>query len=79
MPLTKRNQQLRRDLSEAAARLKWSGVDLYAIAKRLLDTGDELGANELMLIALSYQSVEDRLVDYAEEVKDGRIVRSDLY
>jgi hypothetical protein len=66
-------------LSEAAARLKWSGAELYAIAKRLLDTGDELGANELMLIALSYQSVEDRLVDYAEEVKDGRIVRSDLY
>lgn len=28
MTLTKPNQQLRRDLKEAAALLKWSGVDL---------------------------------------------------
>ncbi len=28
MPLTMPNQQLRRDLKEAAALLKWSGVDL---------------------------------------------------
>lgn len=27
MPLTKPNQQLRRDLKEASAHLKWSGVD----------------------------------------------------
>jgi hypothetical protein len=60
MPLTKPNQQLRRDLKEAAALLKWSGVDLFVFAKRLLAAGDEQGANDLMKIALSFQDVEDR-------------------
>ncbi|MFP3496208.1 hypothetical protein SB759_18435 [Pseudomonas sp. SIMBA_059] len=49
MPLTKPNQQLRRDLKEAA--------------------------DELMMIALSYQEMEDKLAGYAEEVKAGRIKR----
>lgn len=53
MSLTKPNQQLRRDLKGAAALLKWSGVDLFVFAKRLLATGDEQGANALMKIALS--------------------------
>ncbi len=61
MPLTKPNQQLRRDLKEAAALLKWSGVDLFGVAKRPLAVGDEISADELMMIALSYQAVEDRL------------------
>jgi hypothetical protein len=75
MPLTKSNQELRRDLKEAAALLKWSGVDLFGAAKRLLAAGDEASAEELMMIALSYQAVEDRLAGYADEVKVGRIVR----
>ncbi len=76
MSLTKPNQQLRRDLREAAAVLKWSGVDLFTFAKKLLATGDEDGANELMTIALRYQNIEDRLEGYAEEVKAGRVARS---
>lgn len=51
MPLTKPNQQLRRDLKEAAATLKWAGVDLFGVAKRMLVNGDEQDANELMRIA----------------------------
>ncbi|WP_313771585.1 hypothetical protein [Pseudomonas protegens] len=35
MGLTKPNQQLRRDLKEAAATLKWAGVDLFGVAKRM--------------------------------------------
>ena len=62
MPLTKPNQELKRDLKEAAALLKWSGVDLFTISKRLLDAGDEIGAAELMKIALSYQAIEDKLI-----------------
>ena len=60
MPLTKPNQELKRDLKDAAALLKWSGVDLFTISKRLLDAGDEIGAAELMKIALSYQAIEDK-------------------
>lgn len=76
MSLNKPNQQLRRDLKEAAALLKWSGVDLFVFAKRLLAAGDEQGANDLMKIALSFQETEDKLAGYAEEVKDGRIART---
>ncbi|MBK5416376.1 hypothetical protein [Pseudomonas sp. TH31] len=75
MPLTKPNQQLRRDLKEAAALLKWSGVDLMQVAVRLSESGHEDDAKELLKIASSYQDVEDRLAGYADEVKAGRIVR----
>lgn len=76
MALTKPNQQLRRDLKEAAATLKWAGVDLFGVAKRMLAAGDEEGANELMKIAFSFQEVEDELTGYAEEVRAGRIARA---
>ena len=76
MPLTKPNQELKRDLKEAAALLKWSGVDLFTISKRLLDAGDEIGATELMMIAVSYQAIEDKLASYADEVKVGVITRA---
>ena len=75
MPVTKPNQQLRRDLKEAAALLKWSGVDLFVFAKRLLAAGDEQGANDLMKIALSFQETEDKLAVYAAEMRAGRILR----
>lgn len=77
MPLTKPNQQLRRDLKEAAATLKWAGVDLFGVAKRMLVNGDEQDANELMRIAFSFQETEDKLVGYEEEVKTAKIVRSE--
>lgn len=35
MPLTKPNQDLQRDLKQAAALLKWSGVDLLQAARKL--------------------------------------------
>ncbi|KTC63355.1 hypothetical protein AO262_29905 [Pseudomonas fluorescens ABAC62] len=56
--------------------LKWSGVDLFVFAKRLLAAGDEQGANDLMKIALSFQETEDKLAGYADEVKASRITRS---
>ncbi|MBF6029644.1 hypothetical protein ICY20_17995 [Pseudomonas sp. P115] len=76
MALTKPNQQLRRDLKEAAATLKWAGVDLFGVAKRMLAAGDEQGANDLMKIAFSFQETEDKLTGYAEEVRAGRIARA---
>lgn len=76
MPLTKPNQELKRDLKETAALLKWSGVDLFTISKRLLDAGDEIGAAELMKIAVSFQAIEDKLESYADEVTGGVITRA---
>ncbi|WP_339506281.1 hypothetical protein [Pseudomonas sp. EA_15y_Pfl1_P102] len=76
MALTKPNQQLRRDLKEAAALLKWAGVDLYVVSKRMMAAGDEQGAMELMKIATSLQETEDKLAGYADEVKAGSIIRT---
>ncbi|NWF09995.1 hypothetical protein HX810_20195 [Pseudomonas salomonii] len=76
MSLTKPNQQLRRDLKEAAAILKWAGVDLFVVSKRMMAAGDEQGAMELMKIAMSLQETEDKLAGYADEVKAGQISRS---
>lgn len=76
MPLTKPNQQLRRDLKEAAALLKWSGVDLMKMAIRLSDAGFESDARELLTIIGSFPDAEDRLAGYADEVKAGQITRA---
>lgn len=75
MPLTKPNQELRHDLKQAAALLKWSGVDLLQAARKLSEAGKETEAQELLQIAVSFQETEDKLTEYADEVKTGRIVR----
>ena len=75
MSLDKPNQQLRRDLKEAAALLKWSGVDLMKIAIRLSEAGLESDARELLTIISGFPDTEDQLAAYADEVKAGRIVR----
>ncbi|AZE47329.1 hypothetical protein C4K04_1641 [Pseudomonas chlororaphis] len=78
MGLTKPNQELRRDLKQAAAILKWSGIDLFKVAVRLSEVGLETEARELLRMANSYQEIEDRLAAYSNEVKQGRIVRAKL-
>lgn len=76
MPLTKLNQDLRRDLKQAVALLKWSGVDLLQAAQKLTEAGQVEEAEELLRIALSFQETEDRLAGYADEVKAGVITRA---
>jgi hypothetical protein len=76
MSLTKPNQDLRRDLKQAAALLKWSGVDLLQVATKLSEAGQENDAQELMRIAVSFQETEDRLMLLADEVKGGQITRT---
>jgi hypothetical protein len=76
MSLTKPNQQLRRDLKEAAALLKWSGVDLMQAAVRLSEAGQNDDAKELVKIAMRFQEVEDLMAGYVDEVKAGLINRS---
>jgi hypothetical protein len=76
MTLTRSNQELRRDLREAAALLKWSGVDLMQAAVKLSEAGQEDEAKELLRIAAGFQEAEDKLAGYAEEVKAGSISRT---
>lgn len=76
MSLTNPNQQLRRDLKEAAALLKWSGVDLMQAAVKLSESGQEDEAQEMIRIATRFQAVEDLMAGYADEVKAGRISRA---
>ncbi|WP_372438234.1 hypothetical protein ACCM60_14155 [Pseudomonas chlororaphis subsp. aureofaciens] len=78
MGLTKPNQQLRRDLKEVAALLKWSGVDLMKMAVRLSEAGFETDAWKLLTIISGFPDAEDKLMAYADEVKVGRIVRGKI-
>jgi hypothetical protein len=73
MALTKSKQQLRRDLKEAAALLKWSGLDLMQAAVTLSQAGHEDEAKELLSVAASFQEAEDKLPGY----KAGRTLRND--
>lgn len=76
MPLTKPNQELHRDLQGLASDLKWSAVELMRIAVRLSDAGNEADAQAVLRICQVMQAGEDRLVGYGDEVKAGRISRS---
>lgn len=76
MPATTPSQQLRRDLKEAAALVKWSGVHLMHAALKLSEAEQEAGAREQMKIATRFKAIEDLKVGYADEVKALRVVRS---
>ncbi len=75
MTVTQPNQELRHDLKQAADLLKWSSLDLYKAVKRMVEAGNEVEAEELMRIAQALQETEDKLTEYADEVRVGRIVR----
>lgn len=75
MPLTKPSQQLHLDLKEAAAILKWSGVDLMRMVVRLSEEGFESYSREILTILSGFPDAEDKLVGYADEVKAGLVVR----
>lgn len=76
MPLTKPNQDLRRDLQGIASDLKWSAVELMRIAERLSLAGNEADAQAVLKMCTVLHDGEDRLAGYAVEVKAGRIVRN---
>ncbi|WDG45689.1 hypothetical protein [Pseudomonas chlororaphis] len=72
MPLTKPNQQLRRDLKDAAFALEEAALDIFSKAQ---------GCKEAeFLVAMEKVSKmheqADRLKAYADEVKAERIVRT---
>ena len=76
MTLTKPNQDLKRDLQGVASDLKWSAVELMRIAERLSLAGNEADAQAVLKMCTVFHDGEDRLAGYADEVKEGRIIRS---
>ncbi|MEE4634446.1 hypothetical protein V2K98_13060 [Pseudomonas alliivorans] len=74
MGLTKPNQQLARDLQGLAADFKWSAV-VMRIAERLSLVGNEADAQALMRMITVFNAGEDKLAGYADEVREGRVVR----
>lgn len=76
MSLTKPNQDLKRDLQGIASDLKWSAVELMRIAERLSLAGNEADAQAVLKMCTVFHADEDRLAGYADEVKDGRIIRT---
>ncbi|WP_289139513.1 hypothetical protein [uncultured Pseudomonas sp.] len=72
MPLSKPNQQLRRDLKAIASNLEESCIDLVKLAEKLSDAD----AIALMGLVGTLYEEADRLVGYADEVKAGRIART---
>lgn len=66
MPLTKPNQDLKRDLQGIASDLKWSAVELKRIAERLTLAGNELDAQAVIRICAVMRSGEHRLTEYSE-------------
>ncbi|OPA84266.1 hypothetical protein BFW86_24290 [Pseudomonas fluorescens] len=76
MPLTKSNQDLKRDLQGVASNLKWSAVELMRIAERLSLAGNEADAQAVLKMCTVFHADEDRLAGYADEVRDQRITRA---
>ncbi|ANI33837.1 hypothetical protein LU640_25550 [Pseudomonas monteilii] len=71
MPLTKPNQQLRRDLKDAAFALESAALEIFHKAQG----GEEAQFLEAMKRVGELHELADRLV-YAEEVKSGRVART---
>ena len=72
MPLTKPNQELRRDLKAAAFSLEDAALDLFRVAKQRGDSG----LLEAMETIERLHEQADRLKAYADEVKAGVITRT---
>lgn len=71
MGLTKPNQELRRDLKDAVSALDDAVHDLFKAAQA---DGDDAAIEAMERITGLYKQI-DQLRAYADEVKDGRIVR----
>jgi hypothetical protein len=76
MPLTKPNQDLKRDLQGVASDLKWSAVELVRIAERLSHAGNGPDAEALRRMITIFQQDEKRLNGLIEDVSAGQIGRA---
>ena len=76
MGFNKPEQDLKRDLQGVASDLKWSAVELLRVAERLSQAGNEADAQAVLRMCTVFHADEDRLTAYANEVKEGKIVRA---
>ncbi|CAI3803830.1 hypothetical protein ACQKF2_16585 [Pseudomonas hunanensis] len=72
MSLTKPNQQLRRDLKDAAFALESAALEIFHKAQ----AGAEAEFLEAMERVGKLHELADRLTGYGEEVKAGRVTRT---
>ena len=72
MTLTKPNQQLRRDLKDAAFALESAALEIFHKAQG----GEEAQFLEAMKRVGELHELADRLARYADEVKSGRVTRT---
>lgn len=73
MLLNKPEHELRSDFQNLASDMRWSAVELKAIAERLRQTGNEVDAQSLLKTCQVLETAEERLALYASEVKAHRI------
>ena len=76
MPLTKPNQDLKRDLKGVSSDLKWSAVELVRIAERLSHAGNGPDAEALRRMITIFQQDEKRLNGLIEDVSASQIGRA---
>lgn len=78
MWLNNAEQELRQNLQDLASDLRWSAVELLAIAKRLGESGNEVDAQMARKIGQLLETGDGRLTHYADEVKARVISKSQV-
>jgi len=78
MWLNESEQDLRRDLQDLASDLRWSVVELKRIAEHLHQSGNEADAQAVLRMCQLFQTNEERLTVYADEVKARHISRASV-
>lgn len=69
MWLNSAEQDLRQNLQDLASDLRWSAVELLAIATRLRESGNENDAQMALKIGQLLETGDGRLTLFADEVK----------
>jgi hypothetical protein len=77
MWLNSAEHDLRQNLQDLASDMRWSAVELKAIAKRLRESGNEVDAQMALKIGQLLEAGDDRLTTYADEVK-ARVINKTL-
>ncbi|MDB5981997.1 MAG: hypothetical protein JWQ69_3012 [Pseudomonas sp.] len=77
MWLNTAEQDLRQNLQDLASDMRWSAVELLAIAKRLGESGNEVDAQMALKICQLLETGDGRLTTYADEVK-ARVINKTL-